>query len=222
VAIRRGNHDGTRINGNPPMHPNPAFRQTPDAHSLAFVRTRAFGTLCLNAQGGPLLAHVPFLLSDDAATLDLHLVRSNPILRLGDADAVIAVAGPDAYVSPDWYGVDDQVPTWNYIAVHLRGRLTRLPDDALRDHLDRLSADQERRLLPKTPWTVAKMTPDARYRMMRQIVLLRMTLTEIAATWKLGQNKPDEVRRRAAEAVAAAPSGQEVAALSGLMRDPPR
>ena len=106
--------------------------------------------------------------------------------------------------------------------MHLRGRLTRLPDDALRDHLDRLSADQERRLLPKTPWIVAKMTPDARDRMMRQIVPLRMTLTEIAATWKLGQNKPDEVWRRAAEAVTGAPSGQEVAALSGLMRDPPR
>ena len=78
--------------------------------------------------------------------------------------------------------------------MHLRGRLTRLPDDALCDHLDRLSADQERRLLPKTPWIVAKMTPDAR----------------------------DEVWRRAAEAVTGAPSGQEVAALSGLMRDPPR
>lgn len=106
--------------------------------------------------------------------------------------------------------------------MHLRGRLTRLPDDALRDHLDRLSADQERRLLPKTPWTVAKMTPGARDRLMRQIVPLRMTLTEIAATWKLGQNKPGKVRARAAEAVSAAPSVQEVATLSGLMRDPPR
>jgi len=62
--------------------------------------------------------------------------------------------------------------------LHLRGRLTRLPDDALCDHLDRLSADQERRLLPKTPWTVAKMTPDAQDRLMRQIVPLRTTLTK--------------------------------------------
>jgi transcriptional regulator len=106
--------------------------------------------------------------------------------------------------------------------LHLRGRLTRLPDDVLRDHLDRLSADQERRLLPKMPWTVPKMTPDARDRLMRQIVPLRTTMTKSTATWKLGQNKPGKVRARAAEAVTGAPSGQEVAALSGLMRDPPR
>jgi len=61
-----------------------------------------------------------------------HLVRSNPIaqcLRAGERKAVLAVSGPDAYVSPDWYArMPDQVPTWNYVAVHLRG--TRRPNSA--------------------------------------------------------------------------------------------
>ena len=103
------------------MHPNPTFRQTSDDRNIAFVRDRGFGTLAINAEGGPLLSHVPFLVSGDARTVDLHLVRSNPILRLLDTEAVLSVTGPDGYVSPDWYGVADQVPTWNYVAVHLRG-----------------------------------------------------------------------------------------------------
>ena len=119
------------------MHPDPAFRKVSDQATLAFVRDRSFGTLAVTAEGGPLLSHVPFLMSEDGASADLHLVRSNPIARLDDVPAVIAVSGPDGYVSPDWYGIGDQVPTWNYVAVHLRGRLGRLPDDAMRDMLER-------------------------------------------------------------------------------------
>ncbi|CAN0580369.1 unnamed protein product, partial [Ectocarpus sp. 12 AP-2014] len=97
-------------------------------------------TLCINAKESPLLAHVPFLISEDATSIDLHLVRSNPICRCAPSEAVIAVTGPDAYVSPDWYETEDQVPTWNYVSVHLRGKLTALPPKAMRDMLVRQSA----------------------------------------------------------------------------------
>ena len=110
------------------MHPNPIFRHTADTRALALVRDRAFGQITINGPDGLLAAHVPVLLSDDATTLDLHLVRSNPIARaLGNPlDALISITGPDGYVSPDWYDAADQVPTWNYTAVALRGTLERL------------------------------------------------------------------------------------------------
>lgn len=203
------------------MHPNPIFRKSDAARNLAFARGRGFGTLAINAEGGPLLAHVPFLLAEDGATADLHLVRSNPILRLAPVDAVIAVTGPDGYISPDWYGVDDQVPTWNYVAVHLRGRLVALDAADMRDMLDRQSTDAEGHLAPKPIWQTAKMTPDVRDRMMRQIVPCRLTLTSVDATWKVSQNKPDDVRQRAADGVEAAALRPDAAALAALMRDPP-
>ena len=199
------------------MHQNPAFRKTPEDETLAFIRARSFGTLAVNAEGGPLLSHVPFLLSEDGAKADLHLMRSNPILRLSEPDAVIAVTGPDAYISPDWYGVADQVPTWNYVAAHLRGRLTRLPDRDMHDMLDRQSAGFEVRLLPKTPWTTAKMTPEVLQRMMRMIVPCRLLIEDIQATWKLGQNKTPDARRSAADRITTG-VGNELSALADLMR----
>jgi transcriptional regulator len=57
--------------------------------------------------------------------------------------------------------------------------------------------------------------------MMRQIVPCEMRVDEIAGTWKLGQNKPEDVRLRAADPLAAAGQGQEVEVLAGLMREPP-
>lgn len=201
------------------MHPNPAFRQEPRDRNLAFARARGFGVLTVNGPEGPLAAHVPFLLNADASFAELHLARSNPIARAGlPLPALIAVAGPDAYISPDWYGpheqVPDQVPTWNYVAVHLRGLLEPLSAEALRPHVDALSAEHEGRIAGKTPWTSAKMTDGAMDRMLRMILPFRFRIISIDGTWKLNQNKPPEVRARAAKALAEgnAPA-QEIAAL---------
>lgn len=201
------------------MHPNPAFRQEPRNRSLAFARARGFGILSVNGPEGPLAAHVPFLLNEDASFAELHLARSNPIARAGlPLPALIAVAGPDAYISPDWYGpheqVPDQVPTWNYVAVHLRGLLEALPEDALRPHVDALSAEHENRIAGKRPWTSSKMTEGAMPRMMRMILPFRFHVTSIDGTWKLNQNKPPVVRARAAEALSQGnANAQEIAAL---------
>lgn len=196
------------------MHPNPAFRDTPADRNLAFARQRGFGLLCVNDPAGPLIAHVPFLMVEGGLTL--HLTRSNPIARAAlPIPAVMAVSGPDAYISPDWYGVPDQVPTWNYVAVHLRGTLSPLPIEALRDQADGLSAEFEARL-PKRPWTSAKMGEGVMERMMRGILPFRLEIEDVQGTWKLNQNKTTEAR---AGVIAALEQGDPAAvAIAALMR----
>jgi|SRR6056297_517957 len=205
------------------MHPNPAFRKADMARNIAFAREQGFGLLAVATGEAPLISHIPFLLSEDGTRAEFHLVRSNPIARLLSAPlpARLAVQGPHSYVSPDWYGVGDQVPTWNYVAVHLVGEVRLQPQEHMRDLLDRQSSQFEARLAPKPEWRAEKMTPEVRDRMMRQIVPCTMQVEEIASTWKLGQNKPGDVRQRAAGPLEAAGLGQEVAMLARLMRAPP-
>ncbi|GLS86124.1 transcriptional regulator [Cypionkella aquatica] len=202
------------------MHPNPAFRSTPPEDNLAFARAKGFGILSVNGVDGPLAAHVPFLLSADAGFAELHLARSNPVARAclaGPIAAVIMISGADAYISPDWYGVDEQVPTWNYIAVHLRGTLSALPGESLRGHVDAVSAEHENRLLPKKPWTSDKMSSDGMARFMRMILPFRFDVAAVDGTWKLNQNKAAEVRARAADHLAQQDdSGAQ--AIAALMR----
>ena len=206
------------------MHPNPVYRHADTARNIAFARDRAFGVLALNADDGPLISHIPFELNAPGTQVLLHLVRSNPILRLLEAPmpAVIAIQGPDSYISPDWYGIDDQVPTWNYVAVHLRGTLQIMPQDDLHPMLDRLSAHFEQRLAPKRPWRTAKMSNGVMDRMMRMIVPCRMAVTKIDGTWKLSQNKDDAVRLRAADKMHSDGIGLGLDLLAGFMRDPPK
>jgi transcriptional regulator len=211
------------------MHPNPSFRDTADPASIALLRDRSFGTLALSADPAPLLAHVPFLLNEAADVVDLHLVRSNPIARLlktAAQSAKLSVLGPDSYISPDWYEVPDQVPTWNYVAVHLTGMLELRPQDELHALLDRQSAHFETRLAPKPEWTSAKMSPGVMEKMMRAIVPVRLHIETLDSTWKLGQNKPDEVRRAAASQAAASQAaaagvGVQTQDLGAFMQDPP-
>ena len=202
------------------MHPNPVFHDADTARNLAFARARAFGVLAVVEDGLPHLSHIPFVLNEDATQADVHLVRSNPIARMGAGPhpAKIAVSGPDSYVSPDWYGVADQVPTWNYVAVLLTGTLERQPQEEMRAMLDRQSAAYEAQLLPKPPWTTGKMTPDVLDKMMRMIVPFRFTLTGVDGTWKLGQNKPDVARHDAADQMAVHGIGSEVTQIAAMMR----
>jgi transcriptional regulator len=166
-----------------------------------------------------MVSHIPFALDAAGTEAELHLVRSNPIARAVTAPtpAVIAVTGPDGYVSPDWYEVDDQVPTWNYVAVHLRGDLVPADPETMRAHLDTVSAHFEG-MLPKAPWRTEKMTPGVLERMMRGILPFRLRIRDVQGTWKLNQNKPEDVRLRAATAMEASGVGQDTAALARLMR----
>ena len=210
------------------MHPNPVHRPATPERNLAFARERGFGVLAVSGDegtGGPLLSHIPFLVAEGGGAVHAHLVRANPIARLlaaGERPAVLAVSGPDGYVSPDWYGAEpDQVPTWNYVAVHLRGTLRLRPEEMLHSHLDALSVRFEEELRPKPPWRTSKVAPDRLANMMRAIVPVELAVESVDGTWKLNRNKTDEVRLRAAAHMGTEGFGQEVALLAALMQSPP-
>jgi len=209
------------------MHPSPLFRQASREANLAFARERGFGVLAVGAgdAGGPLLSHIPFLLSEDGSAVHAHLARPNPILRCledGERPAVLAVGGPDGYISPDWYEADPGlVPTWNYVAVHLRGVLRLRPGEALRGHLDELAALFEERLLPKRPWRTTKVPERQLQALMRAILPVELEVESVDGTWKLNQNRPDAARLTAAGHMEASGLGMETALLAGLMRNPP-
>lgn len=205
------------------MHTNPAFRPDAEARARADAADRAFGVLTVVGPDGILASHVPIIVGE--RVVSAHLVRSNPIARLlrdGPVSALFVVSGPDGYISPDWYEEDDLVPTWNYVAIHLRGTLTAQPPEALRPHLEALSATLEAHLLPKKPWTMDKNRPETLDKLMRTLVPVEMTIDTVESTYKLNQNRSDTARGSAADKVAMAPLGHEAQALAAMMRDPPR
>ena len=196
------------------MHPNACFGWDDRAAMRQLVAEVGLGTLFAATPDGPRVAHVPVVWQDD--TLLFHLARRNALTpHLDGATALFTVTGPQAYVSPDWYGLDaNQVPTWNYCAVELEGPVRVLDRDALVVQLDALAAAEEARLAPKPAWTRAKMDPAAFEAMLGGIAGFAMRIEQWRGTRKLGQNKPAHARLAAADALMAAGN----AVLAGAMR----
>ena len=204
------------------MHPNPVFRSQNAARGLNFARQRAFGILTVNALPVPLISHIPFCIHPEGKVADLHLVRSNPIVRSGSESqtAVLIVSGPDSYISPDWYQIDNQVPTWNYVAVHLHGTLERQAQNEIRRSVDTLSDLLEQKLSPKPVWRSDKVDNDVLGKMLNMIVPFQFVITHVDSTWKLSQNKPESAQFSAARHVAQHGLGQEIAKMAEFMSAP--
>jgi transcriptional regulator len=174
----------------------PPFFQPDRAASLAFAAARGFGTVCAHDGAKPVASALPFCLdalSDGTPVVAFHVARGNALAALADGKSnwLIAVNGADTYVSPHWYASPDQVPTWLYQAVHLSGPVRTMSGPELSEHLDALSAKFESWLAPKPPWTTAEMTAGRRAAMMKAIVGLKMTVEDIAGSFKLNQHKSD-------------------------------
>jgi transcriptional regulator len=182
------------------MHPNAAFHWTEGQEMLAFIAQVSFATICVD---GPALVHAPLVVAGPDRLL-FHVSRSNrAAAKLEGARAVASVLGPDSYVSPDWYGVADQVPTWNYVAIEAEGSLRRLDDGELAQSLDALSHAHEARLAPKPEWTRATMEPAQFDAMLKAIVGFELRIEALRGTRKLGQHKAPEQRAGVADALEA-------------------
>ena len=179
------------------MHPDPKFRTADEDALRATVLEIGVVHLFAMTSDGPMVAHVP-VTPTAGGHFRFHIARGNRIAAHLDGAAVVASAmGPHGYVSPDWYAEPhNEVPTWNYISVEIEGVCVELDRAALLGQITALSALHEARLLPKQPWTMAKVEDDHRDRMLSALRCFELRVTAIRGNRKLSQNKSAADRAR--------------------------
>jgi transcriptional regulator len=137
--------------------------------------------------------HLPFIVDVDRGRLLGHVARANPHEAMTVDEALVIFQGVDAYVSPSFYATKAEhgrvVPTWNYEAVHVRGRLRWFSDrDRLLKVVDGLSSRFEAGRA--SPWSVADAPADYIERLLGGIVGVELTVTSVIGKRKLSQNQP--------------------------------
>lgn len=177
------------------MYAPAPFAVTEPDEVRAMLAESRLGALVTHGRDGLFASHLPFIHDAEAGRLIGHIARANPHPeRAPDgSEALVILQGPEAYVSPNWYpskAIDGrQVPTWNYEAVHVRGRLRWFSEpERLRDVLERLTGRLEAG--PAEPWRISDAPADYFERLLRGIVGVEVEIAEIIAKRKLGQNKP--------------------------------
>jgi len=195
------------------MHPNPLYRTDDRALCDSLIADIGFGMVFAATPDGPRVAHTPLLLGADGA-VQFHLARNNALAQhLDGATALIVVNGPDAYVSPRWYSGRDTVPTWDYVALELEGRVRRMDDAGLEAFLHAAIEKHEAKL-GGAPWLAAESSEKVWSGLFRGIAGFELEVRASRPTFKLSQNKPAADRTRIADGLAA--SG--ASALAQLVR----
>ncbi|MBO3098414.1 FMN-binding negative transcriptional regulator [Gelidibacter pelagius] len=96
-------------------------------HIIEVIKTYPLATLISVKNNLPLISHLPLIYSDGKLTG--HLDKYNPQAELlkDDNDVTVIFSGPQCYISPSIYSTT-QLPTWNYIVVHLKGKVKDIVD----------------------------------------------------------------------------------------------
>ncbi len=143
---------------------------------------------------------------EDRATGRLvgHMARANPIIERfetsSDGRVLVLFHGPHASISPYWYRDGPAVPTWNYLAVQVRGTLQLVSKaEPLRKILDGTLRSLEGLGLnePETPWE----SRSFQNALLGGIVGFTIDVKIRRGIWKLSQNHAVERRQRVVEAL---------------------
>jgi transcriptional regulator len=147
-------------------------------------------------------SHVPMLLDRSAGSLGTlygHIARPNPQWKAAASDvpALAIFLGPDAYVTPSWYATKQQtgkvVPTWNYVAVHARGRVSFFDDQERLLALVTKLTEAHEAARPQ-PWAVSDAPPEFIRAHLKGIVGFELPIAKLEGKWKMSQNRPAEDR----------------------------
>ncbi len=159
-----------------------------------FINKNGFAILISQVAGKPWATHIPLILDKDVNDKDVlfgHISRSNSQWKdFGKNEEILVVfSGPHAYVSASWYD-HENVPTWNYIAVHVYGKIHIIEGDRLKNLLSRLVDKYESNM--QRPVKMDKMSKEFVEREIKGIVGFEIEITEIQAAMKLSQNRDDK------------------------------
>lgn len=181
--------------------------------AVEYMRRYSFGLLTSISNNNIIATHLPFLIEELNGQIMLrsHLARVNPQLH-GETNVLVVFQGPHAYISPSWYESKQNVPTWNYIAIHVYGKLRWTEDksDTLKLLDDTVSAfepaymDQWREL-------------DKNYtdNMLDHLTAFEIDVTEVQLQEKLSQNKTRKEQKRIIQGLS---QNNETEALAAVMQ----
>lgn len=159
----------------------------------SFLKANAFGILVTHKDGKSVATHIPLewaVKDNGTEILHAHISKANEqVDHLHDGLEVLCIFnGPHSYVSSSWYDFEE-VPTWNYIAVQVRGTITILDEEGLRASVKALMDKYESP--QKNPIDMEQLS-DKTMRQMNGIIGFELEIKSIEAAYKLSQNRDDK------------------------------
>lgn len=172
----------------------PAHYKNEDLEEVKeFIVRNSFGILVNQVKGRPWATHIPLELDVDQEGRDIlvgHISKANLQLKdiEEDHEVLCIFNGPHSYISSSWYK-EEEVPTWNYIAVHAYGTLQLLDEGAVLASLHKLVDKYEQN--SDHPLSLHDLSPNT-MRQTKGIIGFQIVIKEIQAAYKLSQGRKED------------------------------
>nr|WP_279587119.1 FMN-binding negative transcriptional regulator [Paenisporosarcina antarctica] len=156
------------------------------------ITAHGFATLTSIHQGSLTATHLPLLLSHDKTELIGHFAKGNrQWVDLEDQEVLVVFQGPHCYISPSWYENHNTVPTWNYVTVHVKGKVQLMKEDDPRlwQSMVELTEKYEE---PSSKYSLHDVEPGYISSLSKGVVGFVVSIDNIQGKAKLSQNHSNE------------------------------
>jgi transcriptional regulator len=166
------------------------YREEDKEKILEFLRANNFPALITYDGEKPIATHLPVEVvegEEGALTILGHMSRANPQWKsFGEQEVLLIFQGAHTYISPRWYD-HVNVPTWNYMMVHVYGKVRLVEGGELYSLLSKLVKKHE----AETSYRLEGLPQDFVQKEMNGVVGFAVDVTRIDAGYKLSQNRND-------------------------------
>ncbi|RMZ51722.1 FMN-binding negative transcriptional regulator [Flavobacteriaceae bacterium PRS1] len=179
----------------PPQHHQDNNRN----HIIDVIKSYPLATVISVKDNKPIITHLPIIYREDGKLIG-HIDKYNPQTELlkDNNDVTLIFSGPQCYISPSIYSTT-QLPTWNYIKVHLKGIVKAIDsNEALKESLIKMTEFLEQ---PENNYILE---PDNQRMegMINYIKMFEITITHWEGKFKLSQDKrPRDIENAKAELI---------------------
>jgi transcriptional regulator len=168
-------------------YPPPHHQNNDKNNMIEVIKAYPLATVISVKDNEPLVTHMPLIYRESDGKLIGHIDIYNPQTKLmrDDNDLTIIFSGPQCYISPSVY-TTTQLPTWNYIKVHLKGTVKAIESkEALKESLIIMTEFLEQ---PDHNYVLDANNPrmDAN---LDYIKMFEITITKWEGKFKLSQDK---------------------------------
>jgi len=166
------------------------FQLSDEQEAISFMQRYSFAIIVTATDNVPFATHLPFLVSkrDDKIVLSSHFAKANPqATEIIGKDVLVIFTEPHAYISPKHYEKETNVPTWNYIAVHIYGKIKIIEGEKLLSALTKIVHKYEAG--STQPVSVENMSEQYLHKQINGIVGFEIEIDEIQPAYKLSQNR---------------------------------
>ncbi|MBT8303304.1 MAG: FMN-binding negative transcriptional regulator [Bacteroidia bacterium] len=175
------------------------FKEKDKQVLLRFLNDYPFAFLTgSNSAGQQVATQVPILIEEREGDwyLQGHIMRKTDHHKAFlENDQILAVfTGPHAYVSATWYTDQQMGSTWNYMSVHLKGRIRFLPEEDLIAFMKNLTLKFENNN-SDSPTIYDNLPDDYLNKMLPAISAFEIKVEEMENVFKLSQNRDEESYR---------------------------